>query len=150
MIEINGVAHIQITAGDFAKAKPFYERLLPFLGLKVVIDTDQAFYGVGGRTGFLVSAPAPEHRGERFVQRRVGLHHLCWRARSREDVDKTFAFVQEIGATIVHGPQEDAFAPGYYSILFEDPDGVRLEINHVPGRGVFDTADQKVRSAEQF
>jgi hypothetical protein len=31
---------------------------------------------------------------------------------------------------------------GYYSMLFEDPDGIRLEINHVPGRGVFkDKAD---------
>lgn len=150
MIEINGIAHIQITAGDFSKSKPFYEKLLPFLGLKVVMDTPTAFYGVGGRTGFLVSEAAPEHRGERFVQRRVGLHHVCFRARSREDVDAAHAFLQEIGATIVHGPQVDGFAPGYYSILFEDPDGVRLEINHVPGRGVFDTPDQRVKGAEQF
>jgi len=27
------------------------------------------------------------------------------------------------------------FAPGYYSVLFEDPDGIRVEVNHVPGRG---------------
>ena len=27
------------------------------------------------------------------------------------------------------------FAPGYYSLLFEDPDGIRVEVNHVPGRG---------------
>jgi hypothetical protein len=26
-------------------------------------------------------------------------------------------------------------ALGYYSILFEDPDGIRLEINFVPGKG---------------
>jgi hypothetical protein len=26
--------------------------------------------------------------------------------------------------------------PGYYSVLFEDPDGTRLEINHVPGKGL--------------
>ena len=44
----------------------------------------------------------------------------------------------------MHGPQEDAFAPGYYSVLFEDPDGIRLELNHVPGRGLFDTATQQV------
>jgi hypothetical protein len=25
---------------------------------------------------------------------------------------------------------------GYYSVLFEDPDGIRLEINHVPGKGL--------------
>ena len=27
------------------------------------------------------------HRGERFVQLRVGLHHVCFRARERSDVD---------------------------------------------------------------
>ncbi|MCB1694474.1 MAG: hypothetical protein KDI19_17000, partial [Pseudomonadales bacterium] len=35
-----------------------------------------------------------------------------------------------------HGPEAgDRFAPGYYSILFEDPDGIRVEFNYVPGRG---------------
>ena len=29
------------------------------------------------------------------------------------------------------------FAPGYYSVLFEDPDGLRIEVNYVPGRGHF-------------
>ena len=28
-------------------------------------------------------------------------------------------------------------APGYYYVLFEDPDGIRLEINYVPGAGIF-------------
>jgi catechol 2,3-dioxygenase-like lactoylglutathione lyase family enzyme len=140
MIEVNGIAHIQITAGDFAASKAFYARLLPFLGLTPVADGDGFYYCVGARTGFAVSPPDPEHRGARFVQRRVGLHHVCFRARSREDVDKAFAFVRDdLGALIVHGPQVDGFVPGYYSILFEDPDGVRLEVNHVPGRGVFES-----------
>ena len=41
-----------------------------------------------------------------------------------------------IGATIVRAPREDQWAPGYYSLLFEDPDGIRLELNHVPGKGL--------------
>ncbi len=69
------------------------------------------------------------------VQTRVGLHHVCFRARSREDVDALHGFLQELGATIVHPPREDSFAPGYYSVLFEDPDGIRLEMNYVPGKG---------------
>ena len=40
--------------------------------------------------------------------------------------------------------EEDGFAPGYYSVLFEDPDGIRLEINHVPGKGLL--ADQPPRT----
>ncbi len=145
-MEINGVAHIQITAGRFEVAKQFYQKLLPFLGLKEVMDNAGGYYCVGGRTGVLISPPDPEHEGERFNQRRVGLHHICFRARSREDVDEAHAFITELGATIVRAPREDRWAPGYYSILFEDPDGVRLEINHVPGKGVFDN-DGRVKAS---
>ena len=141
-MEINGIAHIQITAGNFARSKPFYQKLLPFLGLREVMDNAGGYYCVGGRTGVLVSPPDPAHDGERFVQRRVGLHHVCFRARSREDVDEAHAFIATLGVPIIHAPQEDGWAPGYYSILFEDPDGVRLEINHVPGKGVFDHDNQ--------
>jgi len=66
------------------------------------------------------------------------LHHLCFRARSREDVDSLYAFLLARGAKIVHKPEEAQFAPGYYSVLFEDPDGIRLEANFVPGRGLLE------------
>jgi catechol 2,3-dioxygenase-like lactoylglutathione lyase family enzyme len=146
MIEINGIAHIQITAGRFAVSRDFYRKLLPVLGLRQVMDEPGGYYCVGGRTGVLISPPAPEHEGERFVQRRIGLHHLCFRARVREDIDALHAFVKTLDVPIIRAPQEDVWAPGYYSILFEDPDGVRLEMNFVPGKGVFDTAEQKVNA----
>ncbi len=143
-MEINGVAHTFITAGDFEASRAFYRQLLPFLGLKEVADSPDTYYCVGGRTGFGIRRPDKEHAGARFVQYRVGLHHHCWRARERHEIDDLHTFLVGIGAKIVHGPQEDAFAPGYYSVLFEDPDGIRLEVNHVPGRGLFDTRTQRV------
>jgi catechol 2,3-dioxygenase-like lactoylglutathione lyase family enzyme len=138
MIEINGMAHVMLTSGDFPRAREFYGRLLPFLGLKPVIDTPDWYYCVGGRTAFGIRACAPEHRGDRFDQGRTGLHHLCFRARSREDVDALHAALREMSARIVHAPREDAWAPGYYSVLFEDPDGMRLEMNFVPGKGLLE------------
>lgn len=137
-VEINGVAHTFITAGDFERSVAFYRQLLPFLGLKEVGESPDTYYCVGGRTGVGIRRPAPEHAGARFEQFRVGLHHLCFRVREPSEVDEVHGFLVEIGAKIVHAPQKDAYAPGYYSVLFEDPDGVRLEVNHVPGRGVFD------------
>jgi hypothetical protein len=41
-----------------------------------------------------------------------------------------------MNATIVRGPMEGNWAPGYYYVLFEDPDGIRLEVNFVPGPGL--------------
>jgi len=79
---------------------------------------------------------APEHAGERFVQGRVGLHHVCFRVRERDEVDQVHDFLVSIGAKVVHPPQDDDYAAGYYSVLFEDPDGIRLEVNFVPGAGL--------------
>jgi len=134
--DINGIAHLFLSVSDFDRSKAFYEKLLPHLGMKPVIDGDGMYYCVGGRTALGIQRCDPEHEGERFAQRRVGLHHLCFRARERSDVDDLYAFLGALGATIVHPPEEAGFAPGYYSVLFEDPDGIRLEMNHVPGKGL--------------
>ena len=142
-MEINGIAHVQLTVNDFVACRAFYGKLLPFLGLTPVMDFDGFFYCVGGRTGVAISQCEDAHRSAKFEQRRVGLHHVCFRARQRSDVDAAHAFLVEIGAKIVHPPEEGSWAPGYYSVLFEDPDGIRLEMNHVPGKGLLAEGGQK-------
>jgi catechol 2,3-dioxygenase-like lactoylglutathione lyase family enzyme len=136
MIEINGIAHVILSVSEWPACRQFYERLLAFLGLTRVFAGEEMIYYVGGRTAFGISKCAPAYQGQRFVQRSVGLHHVCFRARNRADVEAVHAFLQSIGAHIVHGPEEGSWAPGYYSVLFEDPIGTRLEVNHVPGKGV--------------
>ena len=136
MAEINGIAHIQLTVTDMEKSIPFYRRLLTGMGLTLVNDTPNGIYGVGGRTGITISRSEAQYGDESFKQRHPGLHHFCFRARSREDVDEIHQIAVEIGANIIHAPQQDGFAPGYYSVLFEDPDGIRIEANHVPGKGL--------------
>ncbi len=138
MVDINGIAHVMLTVSDFEKCKPFYAQLLGFFGMKPVIDFDGFLYCVGGRTAFGIQRAEEQHRHERFVQYRVGLHHVSFRARERADVDTLHAFLVDIGATIVHAPEEAEWAPGYYSVLFEDPDGIRLEMNYVPGKGLLE------------
>jgi len=136
-IELNGIAHIQLSVNDPDRCLPFWERLCGFLEMRTLIKGPDVLYCIGSRTGILVRAASDAHRDVRFDQDRAGLHHFCFRARSREDVDAVYRFlVDELDARIVH-PPEDAphFAPGYYSVLFEDPDGIRVEVNHVPGKG---------------
>ena len=141
-VDINGMAHVVLTVSDFPRARAFYASLLPAFGMKPVFDGPKFTYFVGARTAIGIEPCDPAYQGERFVQQRVGLHHLCLRARSREDVDRCAALLRELGATIVHPPAQGTWAPGHYSVLFEDPDGIRLEVNHVPGAGVLapDTA----------
>ena len=136
MIDINGMAHVILTVSQFDKAKAFYSGLLPFFGMRRVFDGDDFCYHVGARTAIGIQRCDERHAGERFVQTRVGLHHICLRARSREDVDLAGAKAAELGAIMVRGPEDGSWAPGYYYVLFEDPDGIRFEVNFVPGQGV--------------
>ncbi len=140
-VAVNGIAHIQLTVNDPERCLPFWERLCHFLEMKTLIKGEGVLYCIGSRTGILVRGAPPDGPGEAFDQNRAGLHHLCFRARERDHVDLVHRFlVDELDARIVHPPEAgDHFAPGYYSVLFEDPDGIRVEVNHVPGKGHLDS-----------
>jgi len=138
MVEINGIAHLFLTVSRFEEARDFYRELLTFMGMVPVIDADQMLYCVGGRTAIGIEPVGEAYTNDRFVQQRVGLHHLCFRARNREDVDKFHEKAVSLGAKIVHAPEDGPWAPGYYSVLVEDPDGIRLEMNFVPGKGLLE------------
>jgi len=137
-MEINGVAHIQLTVSDFEACTRFYGALMGLFEMSLVFDDQDVKYWVGGRTAVAITRCGDAYRNERFVQQRVGLHHLCFRARSRAGVDQVYELVQKLGAKIVYPAQDGPWAPGYYSVAFEDPDGIRLEVNHVPGKGNLD------------
>ena len=136
-VEVNGIAHIQLTVNDPERCIPFWERLCHFLEMTTLIKGDGVVYCIGSRTGILVRGAPSDRERIPYDQDRAGLHHFCFRARSREDVDAIHRFlVDQLDAHIVHPPEDAHFAPGYYSVLFEDPDGMRLEVNHVPGKGL--------------
>ena len=136
-VSVNGIAHIQLTVADPDRCCPFWEKLCHFLEMKTLIKGDGIVYCIGSRTGILVRGAPDDKRDCPYDQDRPGLHHLCFRARVKEDVDAVYRFaVDELAANIVHPPEDGSqFAPGYYSVLFEDPDGIRVEVNFVPGRG---------------
>jgi catechol 2,3-dioxygenase-like lactoylglutathione lyase family enzyme len=137
-VEINGIAHIILRVARFEECVAFYDELMPRLGLEAVLRVDGLVYYVGGRTAFGIRRPEPgfvEHAHEELAP---GIDHLCFRARSREDIDHLHPFVLGLGAEIVRAPEEGPWAPGYYSLSFRDPEGIRLEVNHVPGKGLLE------------
>ena len=138
-IEVNGIAHIQMTVNNIGECMPFWEKLCHFLQMKTLVKNDTTLYCIGSRTGILIRETPDDKKHITFDQDTSGLHHFCFRARSREDIDGIYEFVKnELKPVFIHGPEDGShFAPGYYSILFEDPDGIRVEFNHVPGKGHF-------------
>ena len=80
------------------------------------------------------SACARRRRGddEPYDRYEIGLHHLAVEAASRAAVDERASGSGAAGAEIESGPQEYAYQLGYYAVFFYDPDGIKLEIVHVP------------------
>lgn len=60
---------------------------------------------------------------------------ICRFARAAAEVDSCYALLKESGAKIIHAAEEAPFWPGYYSLLCEDPDGTRIEMNYIPAAG---------------
>ncbi|MDB2439742.1 VOC family protein [Hellea sp.] len=135
-MDINGLAHIILTAGDFEKSTAFYREFLPKLGMTIVLDNNEMLYGVGARTALGIRPPSDVNNGKTFDQGHVGLHHYCFRAKNTETVDEVHDVLKGLDAKIIHAPEKGPWAPGYYSVLFEDPDGIRGEVNYVPGKGL--------------
>ena len=138
-VSINGIAHIQLTVNDPERCLPFWEKLCHFLGMSTLLRNETTVYCIGGRTGVMVRGAPDEKERRAFDQDTAGLHHFCFRARSAEDVQTIGVFAeQELGAKMIHHAEDGSrFAPGYVSVLFEDPDGIRIEANFIPGKGHF-------------
>ena len=137
-LKTNGIAHIALSVRDIRKSKIFYKDLLPYLGLKLVHESSKSCYHVGGRTGILIQQINTNKDYNCFSQNNVGLHHFCFRLSSTKEIDKLSEKLIIMKAHIVRGPLHGPWVPGYYYILFEDPDNIRLEANYVPNKGVFE------------
>ena len=71
------------------------------------MDGQDFCYHVGGRTAIGIRRCDPEFSAETFQQYRVGLHHLCLRAKSRDDVDRTYELLTQINAKVVLAPKNE-------------------------------------------
>jgi catechol 2,3-dioxygenase-like lactoylglutathione lyase family enzyme len=137
-VRSTGVHHVDLVVSSIERSLPFYRDLLGPLGWHGISEVE----GERGETIFYLSGPGT-HIGLREAQTRelgrydryaLGLHHHCFEAFSRADVDERAAWLEERGAEIESHPQEYGYMPGYYALFFYDPDGIKLEIVHVPGQ----------------
>jgi glyoxylase I family protein len=136
-VRSSGFHHVDLVVRSILRSLPFYRELLEPLGWHRVGEVE----GERGETIWYISGPgsslglrqAQSESGDPFDRYRVGLHHVAFEAPSRFEVDDRAEWLRERGAKIESGPEEYAYHPGYYAVFFYDPDGIKLEIVHVPG-----------------
>jgi glyoxylase I family protein len=134
-VRSTGLHHVDLVVSSILRSLPFYRDLLEPLGWHRVGEVE----GERGETIWYISGPG-SHLGIREAQvpgdydrYRVGVHHVAFEAPSRAAVDDRAEWLRERGAEIESGPEEYSYMPGYYAVFFYDPDGIKLEIVHVPG-----------------
>src|SRR5258706_16044956 len=110
-MEINGIAHVMLTSSDFAAARAFYGKLLPFFGMKPVIDVDEYYYCVGGRTPVGGRPRAPGRRAEKFGQQRGGRRHPFFWARAGGAGAAAHGFLKGPAGTLGQPPQRGPCGP---------------------------------------
>ncbi len=128
-----GFGHVTLTVSNYDECLAFYDRLMTHIGMRRYFESQFAVGWYADEYMFVMGHAAP--MGDRFSQRRSGLHHLSFRARSREEVDSCYLLLKEIGAKIIFPAEPGPFWPGYYSLVCEDPDGIRIEMNYIPEDG---------------
>ena len=131
-----GVHHVDLVVSSIERSLPFYTGLLGPLGYHSVGEVE----GERGETIWYLSGPGTavglreaQTESESYDRYRTGLHHLAFEADSRAQVDERTDWARSQGAEIESEPMEYAYLPGYYAAFFYDPDGLKLEIVHVPG-----------------
>ena len=131
-----GVHHVDLVVSSIERSLPFYTQLLGPLGYHSVNEVE----GERGETIWYLTGPGTaiglreSQVDDVDIDRyRVGIHHVAFEAWSRGLVDERAAWLAERGAEIESHPQEYGYSPGYYAVFFYDPDGIKLEIVHVPG-----------------
>jgi glyoxylase I family protein len=134
-VRSTGVHHVDLVVTSIERSLPFYSALLGPLGYHRISEVE----GERGETIWYLGGPGTAiglreaHSDQPHDRYAVGLHHLAFEADSRARVDELAAWARGQGVEIESEPQEYAYIPGYYAVFFYDPDGLKLEVVHVPG-----------------
>ncbi len=130
---LGAMNHLSLTVTDMKTSLDFYDAVLGFLGYqRYETEENLALYAKSGIGAVTLSPANPESPNKTHDRYSPGLHHFAFDADSREDVDRMHDKLREIGATVLDPPAEYDYMPGYYAVFFADPDGIKLELAHVP------------------
>jgi glyoxylase I family protein len=133
-----GVHHLDLVVASLERSLPLYRELLEPLGYTrtgtIVGERGEEVVYLTGEDVTPVSLRQAQSPSTPYDRYALGLHHLAFSAESRELVDERLAWAAEVGLEIENEPQEWPYIPGYYAGFFHDPDGLKLEIVHVPER----------------
>lgn len=130
MPDVIGIDHIYIAVSDIKASEAFYDRVMGALGFRkniFEIGGDPHIQYFNRHFGFVLR---PARLAGAHDPYSPGLHHLCLRVDSMEDVTEAATRLIALGITVTEPRLYPEYAPDYSAIFFSDPDGMRLEVTN--------------------
>ena len=143
------LSHIDISVGYPEKSIPFYAAFLEALGYRRETIDAPDWGGPNPRRatwslriadtlhfGIEVRPARKDRRDRRYDRYEPGPHHLAFHADSPETVRRVRDAMLAVNAEVLDPPNDysdhPAYTKGYYAAFYADPDGVKLEVAHIP------------------
>lgn len=131
MAEVIGIDHIYLTVSDLKQSEQFYDvLLLQCLGFRknlFSLNMDAHIQYFNRHFG-IVLRPARQLLPHQAYA--PGLHHLCLRVETAEEVEQLVQQLQRLGITASAAQRYPDYAPDYVATFLQDPDGIELEITN--------------------
>ncbi len=141
------IYHVEVNVSNFDKSVKFYDGVLDWIGYQRIYSHKiAAGWGIKGATlgcNFWIIQTHNGFAQHGYHRKRVGVNHIAFHADSRQTVDQFYKelLLPRNIPVLYGGPKEyPEYSKGYYSVYFEDPDRIKLELAHVPVLKGFDEA----------
>jgi catechol 2,3-dioxygenase-like lactoylglutathione lyase family enzyme len=126
------ISHVEINVGDYRKSIQFYDIILKPLGWERFVCTKSHTVYCDGFMKLILGPVEEKYIKDGFHRKRIGLNHLAFYAQTKSAVD---TFYNDVLKTNGIPSLYQSGADGdneYYSVLFEDPDRMKIEVVYAP------------------
>jgi glyoxylase I family protein len=130
MPEVIGIDHIYVTVSNLEKSETFYDVVMKVLGFRknqFQIDGEKHIQYYNRHFGYVLRPARSTNSHNPYAP---GLHHICLRVESEEEVSEIATKLMEQNISVSEPKQYPEYAPDYFAVFFSDPDRIRLEITN--------------------
>lgn len=127
-VEVIGLDHLYVTVSDLEVSQAFYDRVMRLL------DFRKGRAPIGGEphchyyNRVMAYTIRPARSRAAHDPYAPGLHHVCFRVATPDDVDTVARSLRELAISATAPRLYPEYDADYYATFFEDPDGIRLEV----------------------
>lgn len=130
MPEVIGIDHLYVAVSDMARSERFYDVVMTVLGFRknaFQLGGEAHVHYYNRHFGYVLRPARASGPHNPYAP---GLHHVCLRVESEDDVTEVARRLKELGVSVTEPKRYPEYAPNYFAVFLTDPDGVRLEITN--------------------